>query len=107
MTPKDVLDEYNRNKSIRATALNLGISQGVVRKALITYRVIDSPRIQRIAELRAVGLPSKDIAKMLNISPSCVDANTPYVRGTYLNQNKTANAAKLRAWRKKREKSES
>lgn len=107
MKPKDVLDEYNKRKSLRATASALGISESSVRKVLITYRVIDTPRIRRIAELRAAGMPSKDIAELLNISLSCVDANSPYSRGTYLNPSMTVNAIRIRDMRKKRKREES
>ena len=99
MTTKDVLGVYNQEKSIRATARKLEISESVVRKVLVTYRVIDTPLVHRIAELRAAGMPSKDIAELLHISGSCVDVNTPYSRGTYLNPSKTPNAVKLREWR--------
>lgn len=107
MKLKDVLDEYNKRKSIRATAAALGIAQSAVRKVLITYRVLDSPRIRRIAELRAAGMPGKDIAALLNISPSCVDANSPYSRGTYLNPSTTKNAIQIRDMRKKQKQEES
>lgn len=103
MTIKDVLDIYNQEKSIRATARRLEISDGVVRKVLITYRVIDTPLVRRIAELRAAGMPSKDIAELLHVSTSCVDSNTPYSKGTYLNPSKTPNAVKLREWRKQKQ----
>lgn len=107
MTLKDILDEYNKRKSIRAVAAALDISQGVVRKVLITYRVIDSPLIRRIAELRAAGMPNGDIADLLNVSTSCVDANSPYSRGTYLNPSMTVNAIRIRDWREKKQTSES
>ena len=107
MKLKDILDEYNKRKSLRATASALGISESAVRKVLITYRVIDTPRIQRIAELRAAGMPSKDIAELLNISLSCVDVNSPYSRGTYLNPSTTKNAIWIRDWREKRKQEES
>lgn len=101
MTLKDILDEYNKRKSIRATAFALDISQSVVRKVLVTYRVIDSPLIRRIAELRAAGMPNKDIADLLKVSTSCVDVNSPYSRGTYLNPSMTVNAIRVRDWREK------
>lgn len=102
MTQKEILDAYNVRKSIRATARDLEISETVVRKVLVTYRVIDTPLVQRIAELRASGMPSKDIAELLHVSTSCVDSNTPYSKGTYLNPSKTPNAVKLRKWRQER-----
>lgn len=98
MTIKNILDVYNQKKSIRATARELDISESVVRKVLVTYRVIDTPLVQRIAELRAAGMPNKDIAKLLGISGSCVDVNSPYSKGTYLVPSKTANAVRLRTW---------
>lgn len=101
MKLKDVLDMYNQKKSIRATALELNISQSVVRKVLVTYRVIDTPLVREIAELRAAGMPNKDIAELLGISNSCVDVNSPYSKGTYLTPSKTVNAIKMRNWREK------
>lgn len=101
MKLKDVLDTYNRKKSIRATAAELNISQSVVRKVLVTYRVIDTPLVRNIAELRAAGMPNKDIADLLKISKSCVDANSPYSKGTYLIPSKTMSAIKMREWREK------
>ena len=102
MKLKDVLDEYNCQKSIRATAVRLNISESVVKKVLVTYRVIDTPLIRRIAELRAAGMPSNDIAKLLKISTSCVCVNSPYSRGTYLIPSKTPNSVNIRKWRKRK-----
>lgn len=102
MTLKEILDEYNRRKSIRATAQSLGVSQSTVRKVLVTYRVIETPLVRRIAELRAMGMPSNDIADMLHISKSCVAVNSPYSRGTYLIPSKTPNAVNIRKWRKRK-----
>lgn len=99
MNTKDILAEYNRRKTIKGTAKALGVSEGVVRKTLITYRVIDSPFIQRIAELRASGMPQKDIADLLGVSEACVNANSSYERGTYLDPSKTPNAERIRKCR--------
>lgn len=105
MTIKEILDEYNRRKSIKGTAKSLGISDGVVRKTLITYRVIDSPQIQRIAELRAAGMPGNAIAELLGVSESCVAANSPYERGTYLNPSQTPNSERIRKCRERKKNS--
>lgn len=99
MTIKNILDVYNQKKSIRATARELSVSEGVVRKVLVTYRVIDTPLVRRIAELRAAGMPNKDIAELLGISDSCVDVNSPYSKGSYLNPSETVNAIRIREWR--------
>lgn len=99
MTVKDILGVYNRQKSIKATARELDISEGVVRKVLVTYRVIDTPLVRRIAELRAAGMPNGDIADLIGVSSSCSCANSPYSKGSYLNPSKTVGATRLRAWR--------
>ena len=106
MTEKDILREYNIRKSIKATAKSLEISEGVVRKVLITYRVLKSPLIDRIAELRAVGMPEKDIADLLNVSSACVSSNSAYERGTYLNPSKTSNAERIRKCRARKKEAE-
>ena len=98
MTQKEILAEYNKRKSIRATAAALNISTDAVHKTLVGYGVIDTPLTRRIAELRRIGLNQKQIAEMLEISTSCVNKNTPYERGTYLIPSKTKNAEKLRKW---------
>ena len=102
MNQKEILEEYNKRKSIRATAAALNISTDAVHKTLVGYGVIDTPLTRRIAELRRIGLNQKQIAEMLEISTSCVNKNTPYERGTYLIPSKTKNAEKLRKWRKDR-----
>lgn len=107
MNTKDVLHEYNKCKSLRETAKKLEISEGVVRKSLISYGIIDSPLIRRIAELRRTGMPQKDIADLLGISSSCVNANTPYERGTYKGDVKSKNAERIAdSRRRKRERND-
>lgn len=102
MTIKEILDEYNKRKSIKGTAKALDVSESVVRKTLITYRVIDSPLIQRISELRAAGMPGNAIAELLGVSESCVAANSPYERGTYLNPSQTQNSQRIRKCRERK-----
>lgn len=102
MTPKDVLMEYNKRKSVNETAMELGISNGVVRKCLIEYGIIKTPLTERIAELRRIGMPQKDIADMLGVSTSCVNANTPYERGMTITPSQTVNAQRIRKCREKK-----
>lgn len=103
MTQKEILSEYNRTKSMRAVSKNLNISETVVHKVLVSYGVIDTPLTRRIAELRRIGLNQKQIAEMLGVSTSCVNKNTPYERGTYLNPSTSANAERIRKHRAKKE----
>lgn len=103
MTQKEILSEYNRTKSMRAVSKNLNISETVVHKVLVSYGVIDTPLTRRIAELRRIGLNQKQIAEMLGVSTSCVNKNTLYERGTYLNPSTSANAERIRKHRAKKE----
>lgn len=102
MTQKEILAEYNKQKSIRATARVLGISTDAVYKTLVGYGVINTPTTRRIAELRRIGLNQKQIAEMLKVSTSCVNKNTPYDRGSYLTPSKSKNAENIRKHRQKR-----
>ena len=97
-----VLSTYNKQKSIKATARELGISEGVVRKYLIGAGVVETATTRRIAELRAAGMPLKDIAELLGVSSSSVSANTPYQKGSYLTETKTYNAIKIRQCRERK-----
>lgn len=101
MNQKEILSEYNKRKSINATARSLNISTDAVRKTLVGYGVIDTPLTKRIAELRRIGMNQRQIAETLGISTTSVCKNTPYDRGSYLNQSTSKNAEKLRKWREK------
>lgn len=90
-----VIASYRVTKSIRKTASDTGVSEHSVRKILITAGMFTSPLVERIKELEAAGMPRHDIAAHLKISKSCVDANTPYSKGTYLDQNKSQNAIRI------------
>lgn len=103
MTTEDVVREYGRRQSIRATARELEISGATVRKCLITHGLLDTPRTRSVARLEAAGLTRREIADELHISASCVDSNAPYMRGTYLEPSRTKNAEAIRRCRAKKE----
>lgn len=102
MAQKEILAEYNRRKSIRATAQALQISDYTVHKVLVGYGVINTILTNRISELRRIGMNQKQIAEMLSISVSSVNRNTSYERGLYLNPSMTSNAVYMRKYRVKR-----
>lgn len=102
MIREAVISSYRTTKSINRTAADLKISEQTVRKVLITAGMITSPLIERIKELEAAGMPRGDIAEHLNISKSCVAANAPYSRGTYLNHNKSQNAINIARCRERK-----
>lgn len=102
MTYQTIVDTYLQEESVKMTAKVLNISEGVVRKVLVSYGIIDTELTRKIAALREEGLSSDDIAKQLEISKSWVSAHTPYSKGTYLVPSETENAVRLRAWREKK-----
>lgn len=102
MTPEKVLEIYRRLQSIKATAREAGCSEGVVRKVLVGAGIIRTPLTERIAKLRRAGMPQADIAELLGVSDSCVNVNTPYVRKSYLDPNKTANALRVAKCKQKK-----
>lgn len=98
----DIIKVYQEKESIKATARELEVSEGVVRKALITKGAYVSPLYEQIAELVKAGYSLNQIAEILEVSPSCVNANYPYVRGTYLDTDKSPNAIAIRKWRERK-----
>ena len=103
MIKDEIMRSYRLTKSMRRTAAELHVSQGTVRKVLIGAGVLTSPLIKRIAELRALGMPDKDIADLLHVSTSTVCANSSYDRGTYLDNNKSHNAIIIARCRARKE----
>lgn len=99
MTTEDVLKEYRKRLSIRETARELDISEGVVRKCLITHGEIETAMTRRIGALLQEGRSQKEICGMLGISYSCVNANSPYERGMQIEPSQTANAQRIRECR--------
>ena len=89
MTTEDVLMEYRKRLSIRETARELDISEGAVRKCLITHGEIETAMTRRIGALLQEGRSQKEICGMLGISSSCINANSPYERGIQIEPSQT------------------
>lgn len=99
MTTEDVLMEYRKRLSIRETARELDISEGTVRKCLITHGEIETAMTRRIGALLKDGRSQKEICGILGVSYSCVNANSPYERGMQIEPSQTANAQRIRECR--------
>ncbi len=102
MTTGDVVMEYKKRLSMKATARELDVSEGVVRKCLITHGEIETAMTRRIGALLKEGRSQKEICGMLGISSSCVNANSPYERGMQIEPSQTANARYIRACRERK-----
>ena len=99
MTTEDVVMEYKKRLSIRATAREMDISEGTVRKCLITHGEIETAMTRRIGALLQEGRSQKEICGILGISYSCVNANSPYERGMRIEPSQTVNAKRIRECR--------
>ena len=79
----EVIKEYGRLGSIRATASFLGISQNKVRKILITAGKIEYDRTQQALVLLKYGKTLSEVAHSLGISEKVLNNYLPYSRGEY------------------------
>lgn len=102
MTIDEVCDVYLQCESMKETARRLHISEGVVRKCLVSEEIIDSPLIQQISALRKTGASIQDVAEALDLSVSWINENSPYDRGMMIEPSQTENAKKIRACRAKK-----
>lgn len=97
-----ILATYRQKKSLRATAKSLDISNQTVRRVLITAGLYTSPRVERIRELSAAGMPPQDIAEMLGITYGAVVASMPYPHGPRADWPVSRNALAIRKTRAKK-----
>lgn len=105
MTTEDVIAAYEKYESIKETARRLMVSESVVRKCLVSHEIVNTPITRKIAELQRQGLEQAEIARAIGMSRSCVNANTPYVRGMMIESSQTVNAQRIRKYREKKAKS--
>lgn len=97
---RSVVDKYHEEeKSLRRTAVAMGLSVSATRKMLVTAREYDSPRKREIDLLCKQGLSVQQIADHLGIGVAAVNSYLPYERGTYIIPAQTKNAERVRACR--------
>ena len=75
------------------------IGEDVVKRILISLNLMKTKYSVRIIPLMRSDMSKKRIAKYLKISINCVNANSPYTRGTYLIPSTTKNAETIRRCR--------
>lgn len=101
---KDILKAYEDKRSIKGAAKKLKVSEGTVRKTLITEGAIElSPIDIRIKETLSDGKTQKAATAELKLSKSTVSAHPPYIRRSYLDPEKTHNAINIAKFRRKKE----
>lgn len=101
-TVEKVLETYALYKSVRVAAQKTGISRQTVKRILISNGVCPSDRAAEAAKLAAEGMSVAQIADHMGISKKGVLANLPYIRGGYATCTPSANAKRIRSWRKRK-----
>ena len=89
--------------SIRAVAQKFGITRTKVRKILITLGALSSPLPDEAVFLRDAGLTLRQIADQLGLALSTVSMYMPYATVMYKGEEQSANALRIKNFRRKLE----
>lgn len=102
-----ILEIYEEENSVAATARRAGTNYQVVNRVLITNGIIPPGNAEIIAKLTERGYTRAEIAKELGIAEKSLKTYLPYDRHSYVVGEKTKNAEKIRHCReRKKEKDE-
>ena len=74
---------YNKEKSIRTVSRCVGMSEGKVRKILITAGLLHYTRTNEAVERMADGESIEQIAASWGVRPNVVNNYLPYTKGEY------------------------
>lgn len=88
---------WEHGESLRGIAHRLNLSEGKVRKILVTLGAYETD----ITRLYSAGMPPEAIAKRTGKSLKAVNAHIPYGKGMYGAEYPTKNAIKIRNTRTK------
>lgn len=82
---QEIIQKYQVQRSIKGTwkSLRGTVSEVFVRKVLISHGLYSCETSDHIQELYGRGYTPQEIAKQLNISRACVNANLPYTKCVY------------------------
>ena len=98
---REVITEYGKLGSLRAVASTLKISNGKVRKILITEKIVEYERTKQALILLKYGKTLSEVAYSLGISEKVLNNYLPYTKGEYGSDTPSANALKIRASRQR------
>lgn len=102
-----ILEIYEEENSVAATARRAGTNYQVVNRVLITNGIIPPGNAEIVAKLTEQGYTRAEIAKELGITEKSLKTFLPYDRHSYVAGEKTWNAEKIRKCReRKKEKDE-
>lgn len=96
-----ILETYNRLGSIKATHIELGVSEHRIRKVLTAKGIVLNDTHQTILDLHQQGKSPEWIAEQVGLSVSVVKSYLPPVRPIY-RVNQSPNAVRIAEWRSKK-----
>lgn len=98
-----IIDSYKKTSSVKKTAGELKTSVIKVRRVLITEGLWSSATSRSIHDLRKQGLDTKQIAEKLHYTEKNVQAFSPYTKGAYDRENKSAYSVQSRKYRERKQ----
>lgn len=101
---KQILSMWHGGFTVNTIAKHLGLSHQKVRRVLIVLGLYTSATIQQVRKLSDSGKTVDEIATELGCSRKNVLSMLPYDKVSYKQSTPTANAARLRNWRKQKKK---
>jgi len=99
---REVVAEYRKQGSIRATAAALNISESKARKILIKEREVEYDRTHQAMVLLKYGRTLEETADSLGVSMKVLNSYLPYSKGDYGGENPSENALRIREFRNKK-----
>lgn len=104
MDMQEIVSYYSECESLRKVSKKYGISYKSVVKILVSNGVYPEGRASDIRNLMLSGLTVDEIAAKLKISRKAVVSYLSYSKGSYLTDDKTINALRIRAHRARKTK---
>lgn len=96
---RNVIIRYKTTQSIKECARFFKVSEGKIKKILISAGEYSNETSISILSLREQGYSGEEIKKMLGISNSALSCNAPYEKCVYNSDNPTKNALAIRKCR--------
>lgn len=90
---------YQEKREIKATALELNLPPGKVKKLLITGNVLSYPETKQIQDLLQQGKSMVEIQQMMGLSYSALHTYLPYSKVIYKMSEISQNAERVKAYK--------
>lgn len=90
---------YREKREIKATALEMDLPPGKVKKLLITGNVLSYPEAKQIQDLMQQGKSMAEIQHMMGLSYSTLHTYLPYIKVIYKMSEISQNAERVKAYK--------